>query len=370
MNCNQYHLRSRISRLSGEGGKDLHSGDEHRLRIKTRSRNREKRQLDGRAPTLPAGRLARLSAGLALLVGLVEAEEIRKDVVTATPATPPSLHVEMDHEAVSIKAHEVSVRELLEEIGRRCGLMVDLHGSLEQRVTLELDRLPLREALDRILRGRNFILRHAEPSPGSSNDALPSRLWVFSTEPGEHPRGSHSGDDRSTCDGYVASGALEAHACLEQLNPDLVHDDETVRLAAVSVLAAVGGAQSAAAALAAVARFDADGSVREEAVYGLGEIGDEIGLQILEQALLDPDLRVREAAVDAIVDIGGDESTWALASALNDEVASLREQAVYALGDIGGGIAITILQQALADEQIFIREAAAEALDDLSSQDR
>ncbi len=204
------------------------------------------------------------------------------------------------------------------------------------------------EALDRILRETNFVLRKFDPLSrvGCLGDAYPSTLWVFAAP----ESGESDGDD--------AAQPLEA-----ALRLALADADSKVRLKAVAELPEVGGDQ-AAAALAAAALFDQDSSVREEAVYGLGEMGDETTVQILEQALMDPDEGVRETAIEAFTDIGGDDAVRALAFALSDEDPSLRADAVHALGEIGGEAAIRALQQALADEQSSVRKAAAAVLTD------
>jgi HEAT repeat protein len=152
--------------------------------------------------------------------------------------------------------------------------------------------------------------------------------------------------------------------CPGPLELALFHSDTRVRLAAISELTD-GGSEGSAEILAAVALTDNEVAVREEAIFGLGEIGGEAGLPVLQQALADPDRRVREAAINAVADIGGDDSAWALATSLNDDDPALREQTIYALESIGGEAAIVLLKQALADEHDFIRRVAEEALEDL-----
>lgn len=136
------------------------------------------------------------------------------------------------------------------------------------------------------------------------------------------------------------------------------------RLEAIFELADAAGDQ-AVPTLAAAALSDGSPTVRQEAVYVLGEIGGETGMQALEQALLDRDVGVREAAVEALVDRGGERAALALAVALRDRNASLRAEAVEALGEIGGEAAIRLLRQACADEVAAVREAAADLLAEL-----
>ncbi len=346
--------------LAGACEKEGHPCEDSR-RMDIHSRQGDDEPLVNRALTLRAASLACLVAGLTLLVGFVEAQDTLEGTQATTHASPGYLHVEITDEIVTVKARDVTVKDLIEEIARQSGLVVVLHDPLDERVTMELHRLPLPEAMGRILRDQSFALQYVQPlsSTGNSSDAHPSRLWVFSKGPA---------DDYARQDAVKGLGALNADEVIVPLSLALADDDANVRLEAVSALANVGSDQ-ATAALAAAALSDGDSSVREEAVYALGEIGGETGMQVLEQALMDPDNRVREAAVEAFADIGGDESALALAVALNDEDASLRAEAVDALGEIGGETAIRLLQQALADEQSSIREAAAEFLAELSSQE-
>ena len=301
-----------------------------------------------------------LLLGWGWLAGICEARDAVDGGPPAAKALPARLHVEIDRGSVTVRAWDVATEDLLAAIALESGLEVDLGGPLAERVTLELDQLPLREALHRILSGRNFALRYADPPP-PAGEAPAGKLWVLS-----------GGDRRSLpaqgdAGGLPDAGAdlLAAYERLARRRPSLVSDDGKVRLAAVSGLT---DSPRATAALAAAALFDPDAAVREEAVYGLGA-GGETGEGILEQALADPAPRVRRAAIEALADVGDDDSAWLLAAALRDRDAALREQAVYALGDVGGEAAVAVLQQALADGQSRVREAAIEVLEELSDAD-
>lgn len=275
--------------------------------------------------------------------------------------------MELDERTVTVRADDVPLLRVLEEISRLSGLRVEADGQLDQSASLSFERLPLREALDRLLENHSYLLRLVDPDSGAGTH---SSLWVFATTSGKivSPAAASSED---------AGEAVEAAevALLESLALALVDEVPRVRLRAVAGLSELGG-QEAAATLTTVALADADPSVREEAVYALGEIGalGETGATAaklgLEQALVDPHPRVREAALGAFTDIGGDDSAWSIAFVLTDEDASLREEAVYALGEIGGKAAVTLLQQALSDEHSLVWEAAAELLEELSQHRR
>ncbi len=320
--------------------------------------------LDRHAVTQRPARLACLVTCAALLLGCVDAQDTVTGMRPAIRASPDNLRVATSDGLVTVQARDVSVWALLEEVARQSRLIVVSHDPLDERVTLDFQRLPLPEALDRILRDQSFALEELQRLTGAGDrrDARPRRLWVFS----KGPAGDHASADTTAADDVEDLDALDADGLTGPLSLALADDDTNVRLDAVSALAAVGSDQ-AAATLAAVALSDGDSSVREEAVYALGEIGGEIGIQVLAQALIDPDDDVREAAVEAFANIGGDESALALAVALNDGDDSVRAGAVDALGEIGGETAIRLLRQASLDEESSIGESAAELLAELSA---
>ena len=72
----------------------------------------------------PVGR-AKLFASLAVVL-----------MLSSVAAEEESLRVEIDGNAVSVGARAVAVEQVLEEIGRKTGLTVDLRGSLDERITL------------------------------------------------------------------------------------------------------------------------------------------------------------------------------------------------------------------------------------------
>ncbi len=324
-----------------------------------------------------------LVAGLTLLAGCVGPEDAGEGAQVTPQASADYLHVEVIDDLVTVQASHVPLHDLLLEIGRQSGLVVLVHGRLDERITLELHQLPLPEAIGRILGDQSFALHYAGPSssPEDSSDARPGKLWVFSQGSGDVHASSDitsaidvlrmesmNADARRRQDAVEALGALEVDEAIGPLTLALADNDANVRLEAVAALAHLGSDQAVAALAAAVG--DIDPSVREEAVDALGDVGGENAIQALGQALMDPDNEVREAAIEALVHIGGEESARALAVTLSDENPSLREEAVDALGEIGGDTAITLLEQALADEQSHIREAAAETLAELSGQEQ
>jgi HEAT repeat protein len=163
-------------------------------------------------------------------------------------------------------------------------------------------------------------------------------------------------------------GTPERDARLVRLQAALFDEDPKKRLAAVAELEDVGEREPFHGLLTD-ALLDPHPSVREEAAYALGQIGNAEDLPLLAHALVDPDDGVREAAIVALTEFGGDEAARTLAVALSDEDVELREEALHALVEIGGDVAVVLVRQALADEEAAIRELAIEALEELAEED-
>ena len=123
-------------------------------------------------------RAACLVAGLALLAGPVQAQNPLQGVVKTNTA-PDDLFVEIAGDLVTVTARDVTVKELLEEIARQSGLVLILHEPLEESVAMELDRLPLPEAISRILSGQNYTLQYVRPSSDKAklSETSTSRLF-------------------------------------------------------------------------------------------------------------------------------------------------------------------------------------------------
>ncbi len=257
---------------------------------------------------------------------------------------------------VTIRAKDVAVVHLLEEIARHSDLRVTVYGALSARITLDLKQAPMREAVERLLQGQNFALRYAEPAPprsgaanGHATQSVTNQLWVFPEETGQATLMTGKADSESPRPTIATPTTLEA------ISQILDHADEP------------GGREGALDALAAAALSSEEVSVRAEAVHGLGELDDPNTLPVLGQALRDEEQQVRQAAIEALSDLGSADAAWELAPVLDDPSADLREEAIYALGEMDASVARILLERALADEEPVVREAAAEVLEELES---
>lgn len=242
------------------------------------------------------------------------------------PSNPPRL-VRIANNLLTVKVHDASVEELVEEIARQSGLNIVWYGTISERITLDFQGLALDQALARILRRHSFALASAQGGEGEGTAARPRKLWII-------PKG--------------AEGSPPQAAAANESERDDVLQDESLDIT-----------------LLIAALRSEDSWEREEAVEALGEIGGPESAQFLGVALTDEDEDVRQAAIAALAHIGGDRAAQVLAVALEDEDEWFREEAVEALGEIGGNSAIRLLEQALSDEYDGVRDTAEELLEEL-----
>lgn len=225
---------------------------------------------------------------------------------------------------LSVKAADVKLVELLDDVARQAGFAAVPCEACEQRVSLRFDRLPLEQGLSMILRDQHYVLSWRAAPAGR---LVPHRLWVL-PQPGTRPSARRPASDVPRSERERA--ALESHA--SQLRSAL----------------GIGTPDD-----------------REQAAAAMGQVRDPRAVAPLARALADSDAHVRRAAIESLAEIGGADAVGALALALRDGEPRLREAAVNALGDLGGPKAMALLRQAQQDATAFVRQAAIETLDEL-----
>ena len=264
----------------------------------------------------------------ATLLGCGEAPDLPQPIERAALLSPSTLAVTVENGYVTVHARDASLESIVQEIARQSGLAVASHEPLVERVTLDFEHLPLSDALGRVLRDGSFVLSVAhELSPPAASPAGPRKLWLPSTAAGAAQRASteHVRDRDS----------IDAAAITASVSLALADSEANARADAVSALGSVHD-NPEAASLAHAALSDSHPAVREEAAYALGEIGGEMSLRALAQALRDPDHDVKKSAIHALESIGGDQAALTLGAVLDDPDPALRAAAVDALREIEG----------------------------------
>ena len=127
---------------------------------------------------------------LTLLIGLnrnnVKAED-KVEITAARRVTSPNVFlIVLEHDHLTVKVQDVSLKELLEEIARIGDLTLMVNTSLKERVTVEFYGLPLEAGLRRILRSHSYALEYGKKKLEKSQALapVPRKLWIFSAEGG------------------------------------------------------------------------------------------------------------------------------------------------------------------------------------------
>lgn len=258
--------------------------------------------------------------------------------------------------ALTVDVRDMPLRELLEEIARQAGLVIEYEASPDTRVTARLPRMGLDDGLHELLNGHSYALEYSASS--RDRDAprpVLTRVRIFrsdvdalaSAEPGE-PRDESIDWSRFAA---VLFG----------------WDDVDEEWDKWDVIEALGESEQedAALPLLRVALADEDGDVRLAAVEALAALGGDGAAEALAPALRDQEGWIRTEAIEALAGIGGERAAETLLIALQAEDAELREQAVQALGEAGGPTARQLLEYAWAsDTDDAVREAATAWLEE------
>ncbi len=269
--------------------------------------------------------LIRLAVCLALLPVIAQAETCATNDRGFQTFGEPCL-VRFFNGDLSVRVKAFSLRDLLEEIARQGGFRLVVYTTLDERVNLEFQKLPLDQGLRRILRDRSYLLEYAWLSFNTplAAGARARTLWIL-------PQGEQEDSVPRAIIEQRTAGSSNEHWAME-----------FARLQAILT--------------------NGQSSDREEAVLELGDSGRADAVPILSLALGDENEDVRAAAVSALLDIGGDEAAYAISIALIDTDPSVRTEAVDALGEIGGKLAMDVLEQAMEAGDASVREAAAARL--------
>ena len=106
-----------------------------------------------------------IAVALLCLVSIVQAEDVPKATKTQTQQSRRALSVQFDNDLLTVKAEDVPLQEVLQEIARQSGLSVEGSGLLEDNITIQFDRLALEEGLRRILRRYSIAMVYVQKAP-------------------------------------------------------------------------------------------------------------------------------------------------------------------------------------------------------------
>ena len=294
---------------------------------------------------------------------------------SAAADAPPSLSVVYypSTDLVSIESHDTPLRRILSDISRPVFFTVHLLEPIpNELVSVEIDQLPLKDALRQLLGETGFTIAYL-----SGVDVVSA---VLRNEPGEVSQtaaalkqvGSDAerawvveslfvlATDQYSSTRSAAVRALQILAPEQAVNPLIAMldaDDEQVRLTAAAELAALGD-ERAVDPLIAMLDSD-DRQVRLTAAAKLAALGNERAVDPLGRAFNDPDPVVRDAVASSLAQLGGEQAISLLLAVFADGRTALHETVAIALAFEGDDQAKVALAEGLIEGRI-----ASEVLSD------
>lgn len=249
---------------------------------------------------------------------------------------------------LSIAAQRAPWRRVLERIAEKTGIRFRSAAPLAGSVSVSIEPLPVRQALERLLGpGAGFICRYERATDSGAIDALPAEVWILGGE--RFARSEARSNDRDHSSGETNYTIFDVGAVPDQ---------------AGTVDVPPGTAEGAEIdALLELAAAD-DPALRVQALSALGDRGaahDDSVRSTLEAALADRDAGVRGQALQALAIRGGGEAMKYLKQGLADPDPGVRMVVVERVEPKAGGIAL--LQEALADADEAVRSLAAARLE-------
>jgi hypothetical protein len=221
------------------------------------------------------------------------------------PGQPGEFVIRAEAGMVTLKAQNISQRQILEGLAKQFNFELITAGPLDEPRSMEIDGKPWEEALKRALTPASWAFVYdssgGQPRlakvfvfPLKADTAAPGRV---ASGPGRVAELTPPPRPAAELPGSSAPQAVDPNAEAsmgELLNAE---DDETRALALVG-LAATGGEQAIAALRQALQ--DREPWIRETAIEALAEIGGEQAMQGLQLALRDENEEVRKAAEEAL----------------------------------------------------------------------
>jgi len=231
--------------------------------------------------------------------------------------TSPEVNIRWQDHRLTAHIDHAPLHVVLEQLGQTLPLSIDRPVTSEGHLlSLSFTNLELREALDRILAGHNYLLRTL-PIKDQASGVSPPHLHLTilpAVAPNAPPPVAPSAEPENPLDEFLENNANRLHPsarlqALGQLHgtrartemaPILIAAlqdmDPAIRSVAMKMLEPTSNDQDVLFLLREIARWDESPSNRVEALTLLSKNYPELATELLQQALHDSEETVRSTA--------------------------------------------------------------------------
>lgn len=242
-----------------------------------------------------------------------------------------SLVVRVKDNLLTVKVKDIPLKYVLSKIAKQTSIKVTLHVPTEDPIFADFSDLPVEKGLKRLTRDYSSIFiyglekgKGGEPEieeviicaeRGGTPDKRPRPRTIDSKKwKKPHPGSSETSPLGSQIQGFRDKDRLVRQKSVESM---ALSKDDSLMVHLGKVLAK-----------------DQDEDVRDRAAQRLGDLGDEMAIIPLVQALRDKNSRVRENAAEALCKIGGANVIRALEGCLSGKDDDLKKIAGEALKEL------------------------------------
>jgi HEAT repeat protein len=254
-------------------------------------------------------------------------------VLLVSPASAEQrLQVEWSDESLSVVAVSVPLSRILREIAQDTGVEVRGSQDLQEEVSVRFSRLPLRQALARLLGGMNYLLLLEDTTlPGGRRSGL---IWVLG-------RRAPSAPETASLTGAQGTRSEKAEGVMASPHASGAVTDEAALRKSLS---------------------DPNPAVQAMALDRLAENNRQEAIPLLVDGTRSQQPQLRLRALDLLINSQANENTVlsALGRAVSDEDVGVKSYAIRALAERGGPEAIAHLGEALRDSDPAIKMLAIE----------
>jgi HEAT repeat protein len=257
-------------------------------------------------------------------------------------AEMPAYQVEWDEARLSVTATQAPLAKILAEIIERTGLEARGLPAFPDVASVEFAKLPLREGLQKLLVGKNYLFLDQEAAKGTK---APGVLLFLDSSPA----------------GILPRVAVEEAPAMESENDGSEVPERLARLEQV-----IGANTPDLNDKLYTATQDDEPLIRELAYRELYRRGDTTALDVLRRDARSENVDVRRTALELLSELAGENAVDLLAEAASDPSADIRQIAMENLTKNAQGV--TIIKEKLHDSDPEVRMGALEWLASLGNE--
>jgi len=207
---------------------------------------------------------------------------------------------------LTMRVNNLTLKEVLKEISKQTGIEIFSYASTEMPVSADFSDLVLDEGLKRLIRDFSFIFIYNSENSKEVRTTL-TNVLIYPKTYKENAFGQQISQPPELLENFQRIEMMDVLSRPEYENAFdrltevfLKNEDPDVRAIEVDELAILRDGRDIDVLIQEAVDVDTDLMVRIFAIQALGEIGDELAVEVLTDALSDENDQVKKYAADAL----------------------------------------------------------------------